>query len=71
MERRTAARLIEEVLAYYDESAERFIVRRHGELQAQGLRNPEIFEGIQRELAQRRFPAPSLSARQLRRIIYG
>ena len=71
IERRVAERLIEEVLAYYDEPPERFVVRRHAELQTEGRRNPEIFEAIRRELGQRRFPAPRLSLRQLRRIVYG
>ena len=64
-------RLVAEVLAYHDETADGFVQRRHGELKARGLKNPEIFERLQVELGQRRFAAPELSQRQLRRIIYG
>lgn len=68
---RQAVRVVEELLAYFGEPAETFVVRRHHELQRQGLRNPAIFARIQAELEERRFPAPRLSARQLRRWIYG
>jgi len=69
--RAQAVRLIEDILGFYNESAEAFVTRRHHELMAQGLKNPAIFEAIARELTQRRFRAPDLSARQLRRLIYG
>lgn len=69
--RAQAARLIEDILGFYNESAEAFVTRRHQELMAQGLKNPAIFEAIALELTQRRFRAPDLSARQLRRLIYG
>jgi hypothetical protein len=48
-----------------------FIARRHAELQAQGESNAEIFERIAAELRGLRFKAPELSARQIRRRIYG
>ena len=35
------------------------------------LANTAIFARLQAELAQRRFPAPAYTTRQLRRIIYG
>jgi hypothetical protein len=66
-----AARVVAEVLAYFSESAEEFVCRRHAELQAQELRNPEIFARLVGELAERRFAAPALTARQIRRLIYG
>jgi len=69
--RPAAARVIEEVLAYFDETVEVFVVRRHGELQGESQRNDEIFDQIGAELAQRRFAAPVLTPRQLRRLIYG
>lgn len=66
-----AARVVEEVASYFGESIEAFVRRRHRELQAGGLTNPSIFERIAGELAVRRVSAPRLSARQLRRVVYG
>jgi len=66
-----AARLLDEINSYFSESLEEFVVRRHAELQADGLRNEAIFEQIARELELRRFAAPPLSERQIRRMIYG
>ncbi|WP_344441749.1 hypothetical protein [Kitasatospora nipponensis] len=68
---REAARVVAEVLAYFSESTSEFVQRRHGELQARGLTNEQIFARIAEELATRRVAAPELSARQLRRIVYG
>jgi len=68
---REISRLIEEVLAFLNESAEEFICRRHRELQRGGYSNPEIFARLQAELAARRFRAPEYSERQVRRIVYG
>jgi hypothetical protein len=66
-----AARVVADVLAYFGESTEAFVRRRHTELQARGLTNAQIFSRIGSELAQRRVSAPELSERQLRRMIYG
>ena len=66
-----AARVVADVLAYFDESAEAFVRRRHGELKSAGLTNDQIFERIAAELPQRRVAAPELSLRQLRRVVYG
>jgi hypothetical protein len=68
---RAAARLIEEVLAYFSESVEEFVTRRHRELRAEDLQNDAIFARIAAELRTRRFTAPPLSERQIRRLIYG
>lgn len=64
-------RLVEELLAYFSESIDEFVVRRHRELQTEELRNEAIFARLAEELRQRRFTAPSLSQRQIRRLIYG
>jgi hypothetical protein len=64
-------RLVADVLDHYDESTETFVRRRHHELQAAGNTNPVIWEVIGRELPSRRVAAPALSARQLRRMVYG
>ena len=66
-----ARRLVEEVLTYFSDTVERFVRRRHLELQAEQYRNEEIFERIAGELRARRFAAPAMSARQIRRLIYG
>ncbi|MFJ1791712.1 hypothetical protein [Kitasatospora griseola] len=66
-----AARVVAEVLAYFSETTEEYVRRRHGELQARGLTNDRIFARLSTELAARRVAAPELSARQLRRLVYG
>ena len=67
----TAVRVIADVIAYFSESIEEFVRRRHGELQRRQYKNDEIWPVIAAELGQRRFAAPGLSQRQLRRIVYG
>ena len=64
-------RLVAEVLAFLDESAEEFICRRHRELQHEGYSNSQIFSRIGSEVAGRRFRAPAYTERQIRRIVYG
>ena len=67
----TTARVIADVTAYFGETLEEFVRRRHAELQRRQHRNLEIWPVIAAELRQRRFAAPGLSERQLRRIVYG
>ncbi len=67
----TAARVIADVTAYFAETVEDYIRRRHGELRMRHLKNDDIWPRITGELGSRRFGAPELSARQLRRIVYG
>ena len=71
LSRAEAQRVVEEVLVFFSEPIERFVKRRHTELQKAGYANPVIFERIQRELSFRRVAAPELTVRQIRRIIYG
>ncbi len=66
-----AARVITDVIAYYDEPVEDFVRRRHAHLKTYGMRNPEIFVQISTELRSRVVAAPPLSDRQLRRVVYG
>jgi hypothetical protein len=66
-----AARLVDDVLAYFDETVEVFVRRRHRELQRRGHTNDRIFEQISTELAVHRVRPGELSQRQLRRIVYG
>ncbi len=63
--------MVAEVLSYFAEPVADFVRRRHRELRTRGMHNDQIFSGLAAELATRRVPPPALSARQLRRIIYG
>jgi hypothetical protein len=67
----TAARLVADVIAYFGETAEQFVRRRHAELRRRHYGNARIWPVIAAELAERRVSAPELSERQLRRIVYG
>lgn len=66
-----AARVVADVVAYFGETVRDHVRRRHTELQRRGLTNDRIFDEITVELATRRFAAPQLSVRQLRRLVYG
>lgn len=66
-----AARVVDEVVAYFAEPAPDYVRRRHTELRHRGWHNDRIFTAIAAELATRRVSPPALSARQLRRIVYG
>jgi hypothetical protein len=66
-----ASRVVNEVIAFLDETVDDFIRRRHLALQAQGRSNSEIFAQIASELGLRRFRAPAFTQRQIRRVIYG
>jgi hypothetical protein len=66
-----AARVVLDVLAYFDETVEEFVRRRHRELRTSGLVNEAIFQRIAEELPHRAVSPPQLSQRQLRRIVYG
>ena len=67
----TAARVIADVIAYFGETTEQFVRRRHAELHRSGAHNDRIWAVIGAELAQRPVAAPALTPRQLRRIVYG
>lgn len=71
LQRGEALRVIQDVLAFFDETTEDYVRRRHRELQAQGLVNAEIFDRIEADLKYRAVAPPELSIRQLRRIVYG
>ena len=66
-----AIRVIADVTTYFSETVEEFVQRRHAELQRTQRKNDEIWPVISAELRQRRFAAPGLSDRQLRRLVYG
>jgi hypothetical protein len=66
-----ARRIVEDVLAFHRESVDGYVRRRHRELSAQGCRNEVIYRTVVAEVSARLFTGPELSARQIRRIIYG
>ena len=67
----TAIRVAADVVAYFEETVEEFVQRRHDELRRRQRKNNEIWPVIAAELRARRFAARELSERQLRRIVYG
>ncbi|MER6269578.1 hypothetical protein [Streptomyces sp900105755] len=71
LSRGEALRVIQDVLAYFDETTADFVRRRHRELQAEGLVNAEIFDRIAADLQYRAVAPPELTLRQLRRMVYG
>ena len=67
-----AQRIIDEVIAYFSETPDNYVRRRHREIkQETGLANAQIFARIEVEMGQLVFAAPVLTQRQIRRIIYG
>ena len=71
LDRASAERLVREVTAFFDQSVESYVQERHRTLKQTGLKNDEIYALVSCELKHHRFRAPELSARQLRRLIYG
>lgn len=72
LEQNEAIKLVAEVIAYFCETAEVYVQRRHRELkQDEGLSNAQIYQRIEVELGELVFASPTLSQRQIRRIIYG
>lgn len=67
----TAARVVADVIAYFAETTEQYVRRRHTELHRRGHRNAQIWRLLIDELAARPVGAGALSERQLRRIVYG
>lgn len=71
LSRGEAERVVAETVAFFGEPLPDLVRRRHGELQARGLTNDRIFAQLGEELPARRVPPPPLTARQLRRLVYG
>ncbi|MBF6138221.1 hypothetical protein IU501_35200 [Nocardia otitidiscaviarum] len=66
-----AARVVADVVAYFGETTEEYVRRRHAELRGRGRKNAEIWVELAEELANRPVRAGELTERQLRRIVYG
>ena len=71
LSREQAERAVAETIDSLRMPLDDYIAARHAALQAQGLPNAEIYERIASELPALRFMAPKLTARQIRRRIYG
>ena len=67
----TAARVVADVVAYFGETVDEFVRRRHQEMRVRQVKNDQIWPDIAAEMQVRRFGPPALSHRQLRRIVYG
>jgi hypothetical protein len=65
-----AIRIVEDVVSWFAEPPEDFVRRRHRELQQDGVANAVAFGLLADELEGRPVPAPRLSTRQIRRMIY-
>ncbi|MBI9097210.1 MAG: hypothetical protein JEY91_01970 [Spirochaetaceae bacterium] len=63
--------LLEDLGDYFSRDIKDYIGYRHHQLHSEGKRNNEIYLQIQNELKERRFAAPEMSIRQIRRAIYG
>ena len=71
LSRDQARRAVAEIFDALRMGVDEYIAQRHSELQREGEGNERIFERIAIELRELRFKAPELSARQIRRRIYG
>lgn len=71
LDSRDLPRLLEDISGFFDMTLEEFVQLRHQQLRHQGLKNEEIYKRLLEEIEERRFKAPSLSTRQIRRLIYG
>ncbi len=67
----SAQRILEEFLGHYGKSVEEYVRERHLKLQEEGIANEAAFRRLKQEIAGRRFRAPELTIRQIRRMIYG
>ncbi len=56
---------------YFSKDVKEYISQKHKQLHEEGMKNEQIYNQIQKELKERRFPGPELSVRQIRRVIYG
>ena len=67
----TASRVVADVMAYFGQTVEEYVIARHETLKSRNRKNDDIWPLIAGELRARRFKAGELSERQLRRLIYG
>ena len=67
----TASRVVADVMAYFGQTVEEYVIQRHENLKSRNRKNDEIWPLIMDELNTRRFRPGEHSERQLRRMVYG
>jgi hypothetical protein len=67
----TASRVVADVMAYFGQTVEEYVIQRHANLKSRNRRNDEIWPLIIDEIKTRRFKADEFSERMLRRMVYG
>ena len=67
----TASRVVADVMAYFGQTVEEYVIQRHENLKSRNRRNDDIWPLIMNELKTRRFKVDELSERKLRRMVYG
>jgi hypothetical protein len=67
----TASRVVADVMAYFGQTVEEYVIARHENLKSRNRKNDDIWPLIMNELKARRFKADELTERQLRRMVYG
>lgn len=64
-------KLYEELISFFSDTQEKFITKRHRELQNEGYKNKDIYIILIGEIKHHLFKGKDLSERQVKRIIYG
>ncbi len=64
-------KLVDELRDHWSETREQYVLRRHRELQRDGVPNRAIYGILRREIRDRRFAPRPMTERQVRRLIYG
>ncbi len=64
-------KLLVELMDHWSETQEQHVLRRHRELQRDGVPNRLVYGLIRQELPSRRFAQRLMTERQVRRLIYG
>ena len=67
----TASRVVADVMAYFGQTVGDYVIARHENLKSRNRKNDDIWPVIMGELRDRRFHAPQVTERQLRRMVYG
>ena len=67
----TASRVVADVMTYFGQTVDEYVVSRHEELKSRSRKNDDIWPAVISELRDRRFRAPEVTERQLRRMVYG
>ena len=64
------SKLYNELLSFFSESENNYIIRRHHELQKEKFKNKKIYSILVKEIKNHLFIGRKLSERQIKRIIY-